>query len=266
MHSSSLRRALVTGGARGIGKAVVAGLVERAGESLEVIIAGRDRAAGEAVACVLPHGSFRPLDLADPESVDDFVRGVRSENVELDIVVNNAGATFEGFDAGVARRTLEVNFVGMMRLTDGLLPLLRPGARVVMMSSGMGALSAISPALQSEVMAPSLDRDGLLAFTDRFVADVARGDHQARGWPSNAYRVSKIAMNAYVRILARELSLDPRKVLVNATDPGWVRTAMGGSGAPRSPEEGADTAVWLATLPEGGPSGGLFRDRHAVDW
>jgi carbonyl reductase 1 len=121
--------------------------------------------------------------------------------------------------------------------------------------------------LQTEVMSPSLDRAGLVAFVDRFVADVAAGRHTTRGWPSNAYRVSKIAMNAYVRILARELAGDPRKILVNAACPGWVRTAMGGSGAPRSPEQGAKTPVWLALLPPGeSRSGGLYRDETLADW
>ena len=55
-------------------------------------------------------------------------------------------------------------------------------------------------------------------------------------------------------------------VLVNAVHPGWVRTRMGGPRAPRSAEEGADTAVWLATLPDDGPTGGFFGDRKRVDW
>lgn len=71
-------------------------------------------------------------------------------------------------------------------------------------------------------------------------------------------------MNTYVRILARELAADPRRILVNAACPGWVRTRMGGKSAPRSPEEGAKTPIFLALLPEGGPSGGFFRDERPV--
>jgi carbonyl reductase 1 len=185
----------------------------------------------------------------------------------LDVLVNNAGASFDGFDASVARRTLDVNFTGMMQLTDRLLPLLRANARVVMVSSGMGDVSSLGAALRKEILSPSLDRAALVAFVDRFVADVAAGTHVKGGWPSNAYRVSKIAMNAYVRILARDLAGDPRKILVNAACPGWVRTAMGGAGAPRSPEEGAKTPSWLALLPVGDSrSGGLYRDEKPVDW
>jgi carbonyl reductase 1 len=73
-------------------------------------------------------------------------------------------------------------------------------------------------------------------------------------------------MNALVRVLARELAADPRRILVNAACPGWVRTRMGGHAAPRSVEHGARTPVWLALLPEGGKSGGFFRDERPIPW
>jgi NAD(P)-dependent dehydrogenase (short-subunit alcohol dehydrogenase family) len=82
------------------------------------------------------------------------------------------------------------------------------------------------------------------------------------GGPSG-YGVAKAALNALTVAVAQEL---PATVMVNAMCPGWVRTRMGGAGAPRSPEQGADTAVWLSTLPEGGPSGGFFRDRRPIPW
>jgi NAD(P)-dependent dehydrogenase (short-subunit alcohol dehydrogenase family) len=79
-----------------------------------------------------------------------------------------------------------------------------------------------------------------------------------------AYSMSKAALNAFTRILAH--TCRDRGVLVNAVDPGWVSTDMGGPAAPRSPEEGADTIVWLATLPDGGPTGGFFHDRRPIEW
>lgn len=78
-----------------------------------------------------------------------------------------------------------------------------------------------------------------------------------------AYALSKVALNAHTLRLASEVSGD---VKVNAACPGWVRTRMGGSGATRSVEQGADTIVWLATLDGDGPSGGFFRDRERIGW
>jgi carbonyl reductase 1 len=262
MTSTEKRLAVVTGATRGIGQAIAA---ELARHDLRIVVTGRDARRGEEVAHALGGGSaFHALDVTDASSIDRIASELEGG---LDVLVNNAGASFDGFDATVARRTLDVNFVGMMKLTDRLLPLLRPNARVVMVSSGMGAVSSLRPDLQQEVMSPSLDRKALLAFVDRFVADVAAGTHAKHGWPSNAYRVSKIAMNAYVRILGRELAGDPRHILVNAACPGWVRTAMGGSSAPRSPAEGAKTPAWLALLPPGDRrGGGFYRDERPIDW
>ncbi len=264
MKSSEERLAIVTGATRGIGHEIAR---ELARHGLRTVVAGRDAPLGEKVARELgERATFQALDVTDAKSIT-AVAAMLERAGGLDVLVNNAGASFDGFDASVARRTLDVNFAGMMALTDRLLPLLRPDARVVMVSSGMGDVSCLGAALRKEIMSPTLDRAGLVAFTDRFVADIAAGTHAKNGWPSNAYRVSKVAMNAYVRILARELAGDPRKVLVNAACPGWVRTAMGGSSAPRSPEEGARTPAWLALLPAGDTrTGGIYRDEKPVDW
>jgi carbonyl reductase 1 len=141
-----------------------------------------------------------------------------------------------------------------------------------MVSSGLGELSGVAPALRGAFADPALSREALFALTDRFVAEVASGAYRKSGWPSSAYRVSKIAMNAYVRILARELESprDPRAILVNAACPGWVRTAMGGASAPRSVEAGAKTPLWLALLPvaneAAGPTGGFYRDERPIPW
>jgi NAD(P)-dependent dehydrogenase (short-subunit alcohol dehydrogenase family) len=263
MTISATRVALVTGATRGIGEAIAH---ELANHGLRVLVAGRDARLGEKVARELGGGAtFHPLDVTDPNAIERIASELEASG--LDVLVNNAGASFDGFDAAVARRTLDVNFVGVMKLTDRLLPLLKPNARIVMVSSGMGAVSSLGPELQREVMSPLLDREALVSFVDRFVADVAAGTHMTRGWPSNAYRISKIAMNAYVRILARELARDPRGILVNAACPGWVRTAMGGAGAPRSVKEGAKTPSWLALLPPGDHrSGGLYRDEQPAEW
>jgi NAD(P)-dependent dehydrogenase (short-subunit alcohol dehydrogenase family) len=252
------RMAIVTGTSKGIGRAIASQLVAK---GLDVLATSRDPVRGAATAKELGL-PFHPLDVASEASVRAFAADVDG----VDVLVNNAGIALDGFDADVVRKTLEVNLHGAMRVTEALLPKMRPGARIVMVSSGMGELSCISGSLREVIASPSLSREEMLAIADRFVREVAAGTHTKSGFPSSGYRVSKVLLNAYTRILARELACDSRKILVNAACPGWVRTDMGGRGAPRSPEEGARTPVWLATLPDGGPSGGFFRDEQAIAW
>jgi NAD(P)-dependent dehydrogenase (short-subunit alcohol dehydrogenase family) len=131
-----------------------------------------------------------------------------------------------------------------------------------MVSSGMGELNAYSPAIKARFLDESLAVDGLVALVGEFTAGVRAGRHEGEGWPSSAYRVSKAALNALTRILARE---SPR-LHINAVCPGWVKTDMGGPSASRTVEQGARGIVWAATLGEGGPSGGFFRDGKAIPW
>jgi len=262
--------AVVTGGNRGIGLETCRQLAAR---GLRVLIACRDpeRAtdAVAAVAAAAPPGAgggveAARLDVADPASVADLAGRLTAEGVSIGALVNNAGVSLHGFDAGVAERTLQTNFFGAARVTDALAPLVARGGRIVMVSSGMGELRIVAPPLRERFLAPDLDRAGLDALARAFVDDVRAGEHAHRGWPSSAYGVSKVALNALVRILAP--ALRPRGVLVNAVCPGWVRTDMGGASASRSVQQGARGVVWAATLPPDGPSGGFFRDGKPIDW
>jgi NAD(P)-dependent dehydrogenase (short-subunit alcohol dehydrogenase family) len=243
------RIALVTGANRGIGREI-AHQLSQAG--LQVITSARQAGNAEIL-----------LDVARKDHIEAVAECFGDG---LDVLVNNAGTSLEGFDAEVARRTLDVNFFGPMNITDALLPRLRPGARIVMVSSGMGELSHVGPSLRARLASPSLDRAALVELMQSFVSEVAAGRYQKSGWPSNAYSVSKVGLNALTRVLARELANDPRAILVNAACPGWVRTRMGGPSAPRTPEAGARTPVWLALLAEGGPTGGFFRDERPIPW
>ena len=246
------RIAVVTGANRGIGEEIARELAAR---GLRVLRGSRKPGAGEG---------FVSLDVTDAADIAALVRSTEATGV--DVLVNNAGASFDGFDAKVAQRTLEVNFFGALHLTDALLPTMRAGGRVVMVSSGMGKLSCLGRDLRARFEAETLDRNGLLELMNEFVRDVADGTYDRRGWPANAYSVSKVGMNALVRILARELVGDSRRILVNSANPGWVKTRMGGRSAPRTVEHGARTPVYLALLPEGGPTGGFFHNERPTDW
>jgi NAD(P)-dependent dehydrogenase (short-subunit alcohol dehydrogenase family) len=249
--------ALVTGANRGLGFETAKQLLAR---GWSVLVGARDRNSGEAAARALGKGArFVALDVTDRESVTALSKQL---DAPLSALVNNAGSSFDGFDESVARRTLEVNYRGPLRVTDSLAGTLALGANVVMVSSAMGELSRFSPELRRRLLDDALGRAELAAFVTEFVERAGSGE--LGGFPRNAYSVSKAALNAFTRIAAREL--EPRGVRVNAICPGWVRTRMGGNGAPRSLEQGASGIVWAATLGEGGPSGGFFRDGRAIDW
>ncbi len=264
MSATPTKLALVTGANRGLGLETCRQLAPR---GFRVLLASRGDGGRAAAQQLTREGlsvGHEPLDVADAHSIAACAERLRSAGAALDLLVNNAGITLDGFDAEVARRTLQVNFFGALQVTEALLPLLRDGGAIVMVSSGMGELSSVSLALRERFVAPELTRAALVQLMESFVEDVAQGRHKQRGWPSSAYRVSKVGMNALTRILAREFAA--RAIAVNAVCPGWVRTDMGGSGAPRSVEEGAASIIAIASQPHGGPTGGFFRDGKAIAW
>ena len=227
------RVALVSGGNRGIGREIVRQLAER---GITTILGSRDEEKGRAAAEGMEGDvRVRQLDVTDEKGIAQLARDVEEKFGRLDILVNNAGISIDrgqrGVDADldVVRETLEMNLFGAWRLCEAFVPLMQRNryGRIVNVSSGMGALNDM-------------------------------------GGGSPAYRVSKTSLNALTRILASELR--GTGILVNSVCPGWVQTDMGGSGASRAIEEGADTPVWAATLPNNGPTGSFFRDRRQIPW
>ncbi len=228
-----MRTALVTGANRGLGRAVADAL---AAAGMRVIVGARSSSDGEAAAAELAAGAARAsalrLDLADPGSIDAAVGALARDGIDVDVLVNNAGIYLKGgsFEVPMAavRESMEVHFFGPLALCRALVPgmVARGYGRVVNVSSGYGAFG--------------------------------------RGMgPDTAYAISKAALNALTLKLAGEVSGD---VKINAADPGWARTRIGGPTATSSVAEGADTIVWLATLPADGPTGGFFRRRRPVPW
>jgi NAD(P)-dependent dehydrogenase (short-subunit alcohol dehydrogenase family) len=227
------RVALVSGANRGIGREIVRQLAEK---GITTILGSRDEEKGRTAAEGM-NGNVvvKRLDVIDEDSVYRLASFVEDEFGRLDILINNAGIANDSGQRGVdadldsVREALEANLFGAWRLCEAFVPLMQRNGygRIVNISSGMGALNDM-------------------------------------GGGSPAYRVSKTALNALTRILASELR--GSGILVNSVSPGWVRTDMGGSDASRSVEEGADTPIWAATLPDNGPTGGFFRDRRPASW
>ena len=258
MADAAGKTILVTGANRGIGLEVCRQL-KAAGFS--VILTARDADSGQAAAEALGV-AFSRLDVTSAEDIAALADALRREGRRLDGLINNAAVSLDGFNSAVVRDTLAVNFFGALDLTEALLPQIGDGGVIVMVSSGMGELDAYGPALRARFADPHLTRDQLIALVDEFVAGVEAGSFREAGWPASAYRVSKAAIIALAKLMARDLA--SRGIRVNAVCPGWVRTRMGGHSAPRSVEQGAASVVWAAK--PGDATGGFFRDGRPTTW
>lgn len=253
------RTAVVTGANQGIGLETCRQLAEM---GYSVILTSRSETAGRVAAEKLGV-EYRRLDVTSAEDIAALVKDLAGERRTIDVLVNNAAVSMDGFDMNVVRTTLGVNFFGALAVTDALLPLIQDDGTIVMVASGMGELHAYSPAIRARFSDPNLTRDQLVALVPEFIDAVAAGRHAKAGWPTSAYRVSKAGIVALARVLARDLA--PRRIRVVAACPGWVRTRMGGRSAPRKVEQGAASIVWAATDPAAA-SGGFYRDGRAAPW
>jgi len=240
MSDSSI--AIVTGANRGIGREIARQLARL--PNVRVILTSRDETKGrQAVDELKKEGlelDYFKLDVAKDQDVTLIAEFIERNYGRLDILVNNAGVFLDSAhptagssvlcaDLDILRQTMDINTYGPLRLVIALIPLMRKRGygRIVNLSSGMGQLD---------------DMNG--------------------GYPG--YRLSKLALNGLTRISADELK--GTDILVNSMCPGWVKTDMGGPDADRSVEQGAETAIWLATLPSGSASGGFFRDKKTIPW
>ncbi len=233
------RVAVVTGAYRGLGLETCRQLAEK---GYSVILTARRIQEGQSAADSLREQgldvSFHALDVLDEDSIQALAADVQRDHGRLDVLVNNAGIfprSAQGSDGDSifnvhidsVRQGLETNTLAVLRLCQLMIPMMKGEGRVVNVSSGMGQLSEMNGGC-------------------------------------TGYRLSKTALNALTRIFADELK--GSSVKVNSVCPGWVRTDMGGPGAPLEVSEGARGIVWAATLPPDGPSGGFFRNGEPIPW
>jgi carbonyl reductase 1 len=187
------------------------------------------------------------LSLGDPDSIDALASRVAAERAVVDVLINNAGVYYYRERISDAERadTLETNYRGTLRMCQAFLPLLRtPGGRIVNVSSQAGRLRWLAPHLRPRFLALDLTLETLDVPVREYDAAASRGEEVEAGWPPMAYSVSKAALNAATRVLARE---NPG-LLINSCCPGWVATDLGAqAGAPsKTPEEGARIPLHLA--------------------
>ncbi|PRX54173.1 SDR family oxidoreductase [Flagellimonas meridianipacifica] len=227
--------ALVTGANRGIGFAVAEGLLK---EGITVIVTSRKEKDGKvAVERLSTFGDviYHQLDVTDVSSIKSVFDFIKTKYGKLDILINNAGINYDTWqnvqnaDLDEVRKTLETNTIGPWQTIQILLPILKKSqaARIVNVSSGSGSLSS-----------------------------------QTGNTPG--YSLSKLGLNGITLQFAN--SLRSQGILVNSVCPGWVRTDMGGSGATRSPEKGAETIIWASLLDSNGPTGKFLRDKRIIEW
>ncbi|MDV3348893.1 SDR family NAD(P)-dependent oxidoreductase [Leptothoe sp. LEGE 181152] len=234
MTTQQQKQALVTGGNRGIGFAIAQGLLAK---DYKVILTSRALNSAKQAAKTL-NGPVIPLklDVSDDSSIKQAVQTLKSQGINhLDVLINNAGVYPDNsvdiltISRELLDSAMHTNTFGVVCMVQTFLPLLEAAenARIINVSSGMGALDGLT------TTAPS-------------------------------YCLSKLALNGATIMLAQLLR--SKNIVVNAMCPGWVRTDMGGSSAPRSPEQGADTAIWLATEASEKDSGKFWRDRNIIEF
>ncbi len=231
--------ALITGASKGIGFEIARQLGQ---QEMIVLVGARSIEKAEQAAAQLQAEQIQAhpieLDVTVEQHIRSATDAIEKEYGKLDVLVNNAGVFLdhEGTDVDMMRRSFEANFFSAYALTASMLHLIRKSAagRIVNQSSILGSVGTI---LTNEMY----------------------GKASAPG-----YTVSKAALNAWTAQLSIQLRDTPIKV--NACHPGWVKTDMGGSGAPMEISEGAETAVYLATLPDDGPTGGLFHKYDTLPW
>ncbi|MFD1178981.1 SDR family oxidoreductase [Paenibacillus puldeungensis] len=234
--SRDIKVALVTGGNRGIGYELVKLLALK---GFKVILASRDPEKGHKAIQQLRKSnldvSFVSIDVDNRESIRQASATVNERYGRLDVLINNAGVYLDenrklvAMDPSILEKTMATNFFGVYHVIRSFIPLMEKQGygRIINVSSEYGAMSEMS--------------------------------HQGVG----AYKLSKLALNALTQLLAAENHGD---IKINAADPGWVSSDMGGPSAPRTPKQAAESILWLATIGPEGPNGGFFRDEKRIEW
>ncbi|KAG7511469.1 carbonyl reductase [NADPH] 1 [Solea senegalensis] len=274
----STKVAVVTGSNKGIGLAIVRALCKEF--QGDVYITARDVGRGQEAVKSLNSEELKPmfhqLDINDLNSITAAAAFFKDKYGGVDVLVNNAGIAFKVADTTPfdvqAEVTLKTNIFATRDMLTHFMPIIKAGGRVVNVSSVVGSrtLNKCSAALQQRFRSEDITEEELMGLMQQFVDLTKKNQHKQGGWPEAAYGVSKTGLTTLSMILARRLSRERPNdgILLNACCPGWVRTDMAGDKAPKSPDEGAITPVYLALLPPGAtePHGKFVSEKEVQPW
>jgi len=275
--------AVVTGSNKGIGFAVVRQLCDVFKGDVYLTSRNEDR-GGAAIEKLQAEGLkplFHQLDIDDEESVKKLRDFMKEKYGGINVLVNNAAIAFKqaatepfGEQATV---TLKTNYWNTKRACEILFPILKPGARVVNVSSALGFLGCLdkatntdkAEAIKKTLADPSLKVEDLDALMKDFTDSANAGTHEEHGWINSTYSLSKVGLSALSRIQQRQFDADSRAdLVVNHIHPGYVDTDMTSHKGPLSIDRGAQSTVFAAMLPPDTPTRGAFiwHDNQIVDW
>ncbi|PZC81907.1 hypothetical protein B5X24_HaOG211693 [Helicoverpa armigera] len=256
---SSNKVAIVTGSNKGLGFSMVKQLCEN--YKGKVYLTSRDenrgRKACEDIRKLILNPislSFHQLDVTDKESVQNFVKNIRDNNEEVEILINNAGILFlkDAPESNIvqAEQTIAVNFTALVDFTEEILPFMKSGGKIVNITSSSAHLSRIpSEELRKRFLSETLTLEELRNLANSYVQDVKEGQDISNGWGESPYVVSKAAVNAYTFLLHRRLH--EKGIIVNCVHPGYVMSDMTRGAGSISPDDAAALPVKLALNPWG---------------
>jgi len=276
--------AIVTGANKGIGFGIVRGLCKKF--EGDVYLTARDEARGLAAVDELKKEGLSPkfhlLDLGNEQTIVKLRDFMKETYGGIDVLVNNAGIAFKNAATepfgDQATVTLATNYWANKTACEILFPILKPGARVVNMSSSAGFLGHIgarsgdkekAEELRKKLSSSSLTVPELDGLMSNFVETANAGTHGSFGWPNSTYDVSKIGWSALSRIQQRQMDQDPRQdIVINHVHPGYVDTDMTSHKGVLSIDRGSESGVFAALLPPNTDVRGayIWHDCQIVDW
>ena len=259
---SSKKIVLVTGSNKGIGYSIIETLLKKK-SNLRIILSSRNETLGmNSYNKLLQKYSYskndlfyHQLDITKKESISNMILWIRKEFGKIDYLVNNAGLGTHGnhHDLNIHNAVLEVNVFGTINFTEEMLKndMINKKGKIILLGSMMGNLNYLSGQKIKNEFKKATTYQNLIELTEAFKISFKNQTTEKDGWCINTYSVSKMVVNTYARVLSLRNEIESNDISVYAAHPGWVKTDMGGPGAPLSVEQGAVNEVFLLELPDG---------------